>query len=103
MIWATVLVASLGTYIEKAAGYVLPARLIEGAAIRRLTWLLPVVLLAALVPVQTFASGQALVIDARVVGLVAAIIALLARAPFLVVVVVAAVTAAILRAAGWGT
>lgn len=101
MIWAAVLVASIGTYIEKLAGFVLPARLMEGAALRRLTALLPVVLLAALVAVQTFASGQALVLDARVAGLAAAIIALVARAPFIVVVVVAAVTAALLRAGGW--
>lgn len=101
MIWAAVLVASIGTYIEKLAGFVLPARLMESAALRRLTALLPVVLLAALVAVQTFASGQALVLDARVAGLAAAIIALVARAPFIVVVVVAAVTAALLRAGGW--
>jgi len=53
--------------------------------------------------VQTFADGQALVIDARLAGVAAAVIALLLRAPFLVVVLVAAVTAAVLRAAGLGT
>lgn len=103
MIWAAILIASVGTYVEKLAGYILPARLIEGPSLRRLTSLLPVTLLAALVAVQTFASGQALVLDARAAGLAAAIVALIARAPFLVVVVVAAVTAAILRAGGWST
>lgn len=103
MIWAAVLIGSLGTYIEKLAGFILPARLIESAGLRRLTSLLPVALLAALVAVQTFASGQALVIDARVAGLAAAIIALVARAPFIVVVLVAAITAALLRAGGWST
>jgi hypothetical protein len=64
---------------------------------------MPVALLAALVAVQTFATGQSLVVDARVAGLAVAIVALLLRAPFLVVVVVAAVSAALLRAAGWAT
>jgi hypothetical protein len=62
-----------------------------------------VALLGALVAVQTFAVGQALVIDARLAGLAAAVVALLLKAPFLVVVVVAAVTAALLRATGLGT
>jgi hypothetical protein len=64
---------------------------------------MPVALLAALVAVQTFAQGQALVVDARVAGLAAAVVALLLRAPFLVVIIVAAVTAAGLRALGWAT
>jgi len=61
---------------------------------------LPVPLLAALAAVQTFGSGQALVVDARFPGLAAAAIALVLRAPFLVVVVVAGVVAAGLRHAG---
>lgn len=101
MIWAAVIIASVGTYAEKVAGYLLPARLLENATLRRWTALLPIALLAALVAVQTFASGQSLVIDARAAGLLAAIVALLARAPFIVVVVVAAITAAVLRAGGW--
>jgi hypothetical protein len=56
--------------------------------------LLPVALLAALVATQTFGEG----VDARAAGLAAAVLALLARAPFLVVVGVAAGTAALLRA-----
>lgn len=101
MIWAAVIIASLGTYAEKVAGYLLPARLLENTTLRRWTALLPIALLAALVAVQTFASGQSLVVDARAAGLLAAIVALLLRAPFIVVVLVAAITAAVLRAGGW--
>ena len=100
MIWAAVIIASLGTYAEKVAGFLLPAQLLDNVVLRRWTSLLPIALLAALVAVQTFSAGQSLVLDARAAGLVAAIIALLLRAPFLVVVVVAAVTAALLRAGG---
>jgi branched-subunit amino acid transport protein len=69
--------------------------------VRRIAALLPVALLAALVAVQTFGSGQALIVDARFPGVAAAAIALVLRAPFLVVVVAAGVVAAGLRYAGW--
>jgi branched-subunit amino acid transport protein len=86
--------------VAKLVGYLLPAGTLSRPAVRRITGLLPVALLSALVAVQTFAVGQTLVIDARLAGLVAAVIALMLRAPFLVVVLVAAVTAAVLRAVG---
>jgi hypothetical protein len=51
--------------------------------------------------VQAFAAGQSLTVDpARLAGLGAAVAALLLRAPFLAVIVVAAGTAAVLRALG---
>ena len=62
----------------------------------------PAALLAALVMVQTFSTGDRLTVDARVAGLAVAAVALVLRAPFLVVVVLAAATAAALRAAGSG-
>jgi uncharacterized membrane protein len=101
MIWFAVLAGSMGCYVEKLLGYFLPRAVLENPSVRRVAGLLPVALLAALVAVQTFAVGQTLVIDARLAGLAAALIALLLRAPFLAVVVVAALTAAVLRALGW--
>lgn len=103
MIWASVLLGSMGCYLLKALGYVLPDRHLERVEVRQVAGLLPIALLAALVAVQTFASGQTLVIDGRLAGLLAAVVALLLRAPFLVVVLVAAITAAVLRSAGWAT
>jgi uncharacterized membrane protein len=100
MMWIAVLAGSLGCYLEKVAGYFLPRTVLENPSVRRVAGLLPVALLAALVAVQTFGDGQSLVIDARLAGLVVAVIALLLRAPFLVVVLAAAVTAAVLRALG---
>ncbi len=101
--WPAVLVASLGCYLQKLAGYLLPHSVLEHAAVRRVAGLLPVALLAALVAVQTFADGQSVVIDARAAGLAVAVVALLLRAPFLVVVLAAAVAAAGLRMMGWAT
>jgi uncharacterized membrane protein len=100
MIWPAVIIGSLGAYLLKLAGYVIPERVLENERLSRLTGLLPVALLAALVAVQTFSVGTALQIDARIAGLAAAMVALLLRAPFLVVVLVAAITAAVLRATG---
>jgi hypothetical protein len=68
----------------------------QGAA--RVVDLLAPSLLAALVATQAFASDEALVLDERAAGLFAAGVAILLRAPLLVVVLIAATTAAGLRA-----
>ncbi len=100
--WVTVLLACALAYALKLAGYLVPARVAEGERRSRVTTLLPVALLAALVTVQTVAGdGGALVLDARAAALGAAVVLLLLRANFLVVVVGAAVVAAGLRAIGW--
>ena len=103
MMWITVIGGSLACYAEKLAGTLVPARHLEHPRARRITSLLPIAMLAALVAVQTLASGTLLTIDARIAGLLAATIALLLRAPFLVVVIVAAAVAAGLRALGLGS
>lgn len=103
MIWFAVLAGSLGTYAAKLVGYLLPPETLARPQVRRITGLLPVALLSALVAVQTFAVGQTLVIDARLAGVLAAVVALVLRAPFLVVVLVSAFTAAVLRALGLAT
>jgi hypothetical protein len=102
-LWTAVLLACALAYVTKLAGYLVPPAWLAGEATERALRLLPVALLAALVGVQTLsAPGPALVLDGRVVGLAAAFVALLLRAPFLVVLVVAAAAAAGVRALGWG-
>ena len=100
MIWPAVIVGSLGAYVLKLSGYVIPERVLDNPRLRQLTTILPIALLAALVGVQTFSTGDAVQVDARVAGLAAAIVALALRAPFLVVILVAAATAAVLRGTG---
>lgn len=99
MIWAAIVVSGAGCYLLKLAGLSVPDRLLHVPYVRRLTDLIPVALLSALVAVQAFSTGQHLTVDARLAGLSVAAVALMARAPFLVVVVAAAVTAALLRLA----
>ena len=100
MTWIAVLAGSLGCYALKLTGFVVPTSVLDRPVVRRISGLLPVAMLAALVVVQTFATGTALVVDARLAGLAVAVVALLLRAPFLVVVLAAAVTAGVLRALG---
>jgi branched-subunit amino acid transport protein len=102
-LWTTVLLASGLAFALKLLGYVVPHRMLDGAVVSRVTAMLPVALLSALVAVQTFTTGGSeLTLDARAAGVAVAISALLLRAPFLVVVILAAATAATLRALGWG-
>ncbi|MEQ4500904.1 AzlD domain-containing protein [Nocardioides kribbensis] len=97
--WLAVLGAGVGCYLLKLAGLSVPERVLERPVVRRVADLLPVALLAALVAVQVLAGDRRLEADARLAGLGAAVLLLLARAPFLVVVVGAAATAALLRLA----
>jgi branched-subunit amino acid transport protein len=100
--WPAVLVASALAFLTKWAGHLLPEGLLERPVVRRAAGMLPIALLAALTAIQTFWSPDGFTLDARVAGVAVAVVALLLRAPFLVVVLAAAATAALLRAAGWG-
>jgi uncharacterized membrane protein len=97
MIWAPVLVASVACYLIKLAGLSLPQRFLQDARIQRTIPLLPVALLAALIATNTFSAGMHLVVDARAAAIAVAGVAVLLRAPFLVVVASAAGTAALVR------
>ncbi len=97
--WTAVLLASLGCYLLKLAGLSVPSRVLQRPVVARIADLMPVALLSALVGVQVFSAGPGLVLDARAAGLAFAVVALLLRAPFLVVVFGSALTAALLRLA----
>lgn len=97
MIWTAVLLAALGCYLLKLLGMSVPGAVLEHPVVERVADLLPVALLAALVAVQALADGSGLVPDARLAGVAVAVVALLLRAPFIVVVGLAALTAALIR------
>lgn len=102
-LWVAVVVASVASLLIKLAGYLVPESLLAGERTSRVTTLLPVALLAALVVVQTVVGpGGSLVLDARLVAVGVAVVLLLLRANFLVIVLAAGATAALLRALGWG-
>jgi branched-subunit amino acid transport protein AzlD len=96
--WIAVAVTAVGCYLIKLLGLSVPTGVLERPLVRRLAALLPVALLAALTAQQTFSDGHELILNARAVGLGAAALALLLRAPFLVVVAVAVIVTAAVRA-----
>jgi hypothetical protein len=97
MLWVGLLVGCLGCYLLKLAGLSVPESVLRRPRVHRISALLPIVLLAALVAVQTFSTGSQLVLDARSAGLAVAGIAVWRRWPFLVVVGLAALTTGLVR------
>ena len=98
--WTWLLLASGVAFATKFSGYLLPPRWLAGPRMARMAGVLTVGLLAALVAVNTAADGMRVVLDARAGALLVAVLALWLRAPFLLVVVLGAVAAALLRFAG---
>lgn len=99
-LWATVLVASAAVLALKLVGYVVPRSFGDNPVVQNASSILTIALLASLVTTQTFGGSEGLVVDARVVAIAVAGILLWLRAPFIVVVIVGAATAAVLRATG---
>ena len=100
-VWTIILLASLAVLVLKLLGYLVPPSFMERPTPSRVASLLTVALLAALVVTQTLEREQQLVLDARVPALIVAAVLLAVRAPFIVVVVSAALVAAGLRLLGW--
>jgi branched chain amino acid efflux pump len=98
-VWIVVAVVGLGTVVLKGAGPVLLGGRALPERLTSVVELLAPALLAALVAVQTFGNGKALVMDGRILGVAAAGIALWRKAPLLLVVVIAALVTALARLA----
>ena len=96
-LWWVVIGASLAVFALKLAGYLVPQRLVEGPLLSRIAAIVTVALLASLVVSQTLQGPGGVVIDARIPALVIAAVLLWFRAPFIVVIIGAAATAAGLR------
>jgi branched-subunit amino acid transport protein len=99
-VWVVVVVVGIGTLSLKAVGPVvlggrpLPSRVTD------VVTLMGPALLAALVAIGTFGGDRRLVLDARVLGVVAAAVAIRLKAPVLLVVILAATVTAGARALG---
>jgi branched-subunit amino acid transport protein len=97
-VWVMIALLTIGTVAIKATGPLalggrdLPPRL-SGVVAR-----LAPALLSALVVVETFGRDRALGVDESAVGLLAAALALAAKLPIVVVVIIAAAVTAGLRA-----
>jgi hypothetical protein len=98
MSWPVLLVIAAGAYAFKLIGVFAGERATLLLRAERLLALLPPAVLAGLIMVQTFDGGRRLVIDARAAGLAAGAIAVWRKAPFVLVVIVAAAVTALVRA-----
>ncbi|MGX7678245.1 AzlD domain-containing protein [Jatrophihabitans sp. DSM 45814] len=96
--WWIVLASGFGCYALKYAGYAMPQRWFDRPGLRRLIELMPVAVLAALIVVEAIADGRHYDFDsARLIGFSVGAVAIWRRAPFIVVVVLAAAVAALIR------
>jgi branched chain amino acid efflux pump len=95
--WIVVVLVGVATIAIKALGPILMGGRPLPPKIDRMLALLAPAMLSALVAINTFASGRQLVVDARLLGVGAAAVAIRLKAPILVVVVVAAVVTATVR------
>ena len=91
------LLLGAATLAFKVVGPLAAGRVVLPPRLARAAELLPTALIAGLVVTQTF---DGVGIDAKVLGVLAAAVAVALRAPFAVVVLVGAASAAALRAAG---
>lgn len=97
-LWWGILVSAVGCFAFKIAGLSVPERVLAHPLTVRISDLIPVALLGALIAVQVLADDARVVVDARLAALGVAALLLWLRVPFLPMVVAAAATAAALRA-----
>ena len=93
-IWIATLVTSFICFVLKLLGYSLPESILNRPIVQRINSLIPIALLSALVAVQTFGIEKTVQIDHRLAGVVVAGIALLFKASFPVMMLLAAITSA---------
>jgi hypothetical protein len=92
--WVATIGTSVIAFLLKYSGHSVPERWLSHPKIQKINALIPIALLSALVAVQSFSEKSELMIDQRLVGLVVAILALLLKAPFPIVVLSAALSSA---------
>jgi hypothetical protein len=92
--WVATLGTSLIAFLLKYSGHSVPERWLSHPRIQGINALIPIALLSALIGVQTFSEKSELMVDQRLVGLSVAVVALLLKAPFPVVVLSAALSSA---------
>jgi branched-subunit amino acid transport protein len=93
-IWIAVIGASVTAFLNKYIGHSVPERWLNKPRFMRINTLVPIVLLSALVAVQTVGNKKELVIDQRLAGVAVALVLLKFKASFPIVVVGAAITSA---------
>lgn len=97
IVWVGIVLSAAGCFALKLTGMSVPERVLVHPLTVRVSDLIPVGLLGALVAVQVFADDSRFVVDARLAALGVAALLLWLRVPFLPMVVLSAAAAAALR------
>ena len=94
-LWIATILASLACFILKVLGFSAPESILNQPRIQRINTFIPIVLLSALVAVQTLGSQKEITLDHRALGVAAAAIALRFKAPFPLMMLTAAIVSAL--------
>lgn len=97
MSWLVIAVVGAVTIAFKASGPVLLGRRALPVRVAAVVDVLAPAMLAALVVTQTVGGDRELLVDERLAGVAAGAVAVVLRAPLLLVMTVAAATAALIR------
>ncbi|MEI6843758.1 MAG: AzlD domain-containing protein [Actinomycetes bacterium] len=95
-LWWGVMGTSAAVFALKYLGQSIPENYLSHPKFKSINGYIPIVLLSALIGVQTFSEKTKLMIDHRALGLGVALLALMLRAPFPIVVISAAASSALL-------
>ena len=96
-VWGGIVVMVVGCFALKYAGLSVPESVLNHPVTVRAVELIPAGLLGALIAVQVLADGSSVQVDARLLALGVAALLLALRVPFLPMVVVSALVAALVR------
>ena len=94
--WLAVIGTSLLAFLLKFLGHSVPKKWLSHPRVLKINSLIPIALLSALVAVQSFTKDERIIADQRLAGVGVAVLALILRAPFPIVVISAAATSAAL-------
>jgi branched-subunit amino acid transport protein len=94
--WLAVIGTSLLAFLLKFLGHSVPKKWLSHPRVLKINSLIPIALLSALVAVQSFTEDARIIADQRLAGVGVAVLALILRAPFPIVVISAAATSAAL-------
>jgi hypothetical protein len=96
--WTIIALLAAGVWAQRLAGMFIGGHLLgRHPALGRLATLIPAAVIMAVIVQLTVATGRTLTVDARVAGMAVAALLVWRRAPFAVVVVMAAATTAFVR------
>ena len=96
-IWIAIAASAALAWGIKYAGHSVPEHWLENPRVHRIAGYVTVSMLAALFAVQAFTTRGGLKVDSRVAAVAVAVVLLWRKAPFWLVVLAAAATAALLR------